>query len=156
MPGVLASGHFAAGACNGNFGFNAAGFEGNANAQAALVLLGFTEKITLPQLPALNLDHAYAITPSKPTTQSREAFVDFQGDVTAKDVKQAQDEGYSNPEHLKRYTTLGMGTDQGKTSNANALEMIGGPTLTTFRPPFTPFLIGQIAGRSVGAEMRAH
>jgi methylglutamate dehydrogenase subunit C len=154
VPGLLASGHFAAGACNGAFGINAAIREGEAKAQAALVLLGIKSMPAQTTLPALKPDQIYAITPSKPTTQSREAFVDFQGDVTAKDVKQAQDEGYSNPEHLKRYTTLGMGTDQGKTSNANALAMVEGPAMTTFRPPYTPFLIGQIAGRSVGPHFR--
>ena len=54
------------------------------------------------------------------------AFVDFQNDVTAKDVHLAHREGYESVEHLKRYTTLGMGTDQGKTSNINALAIMAG------------------------------
>ena len=54
------------------------------------------------------------------------AFVDFQNDVTLKDVKLAHREGYESVEHLKRYTTLGMGTDQGKTSNINALAIMAG------------------------------
>ena len=153
VPGGLAKGHFAAGACDGIFGTRAAVLDGEAKARSALALLGITSK-PLPMLPDLAPDPSYFITASLSETQSREAFVDFQGDVTAKDVRQAVDEGYSNPEHLKRYTTLGMGTDQGKTSNANALAMIHGPSLTTFRPPFTPFLIGQIAGRSVGGHFR--
>ena len=82
------------------------------------------------------------------------AFVDFQSDVTAKDVKIAHQEGYQSVEHLKRYTTLGMGTDQGKTSNINALALMaeqrGIPIpeagTTTFRPPYAPLTIGRHRG----------
>ncbi len=90
------------------------------------------------------------------------AFVDFQSDVTDKDIKNAKDEGYLSVEHLKRYTTLGMGTDQGKTSNINALALMAehrGISIpeagtTTFRPPYAPLAMGAIAGRSVGAHFR--
>ncbi|MEQ9811737.1 MAG: sarcosine oxidase subunit alpha family protein [Azospirillaceae bacterium] len=85
-------------------------------------------------------------------------FLDQQNDVTAKDVIQAQAEGYRSPEHTKRYTTLGMATDQGKTSNINALKVIaeargetfGVMATTTFRPPYTPLTLGALAGRNVG------
>ena len=154
VPGALAKGHFACGACAGIFGLRSAVVDGDAKAQAALRSLDVKAQSISEALPELPEGHAYFITPSISATKSRDAFVDFQGDVTAKDICQARDEGYSNPEHLKRYTTLGMGTDQGKTSNANALDLIGSQTLTTFRPPFTPFLIGQIAGRGVGAHFR--
>lgn len=82
-------------------------------------------------------------------------FVDLQGDVTTKDVRQAYDESYVSVEHLKRYTTLGMGTDQGKTSNINGLTRLAGlreepvPQVgaTTFRPPYTPVTLATVAGR---------
>ncbi|WP_119300636.1 sarcosine oxidase subunit alpha family protein [Dongia deserti] len=82
------------------------------------------------------------------------AFVDIQNDVTFGDVRQACHEGYDAPELLKRYTTLGMATDQGRTSAVNALAVIaklrGGPLdaigTTTFRPPFAPVSIGALAG----------
>jgi heterotetrameric sarcosine oxidase alpha subunit len=82
------------------------------------------------------------------------AFVDFQNDVTLDDVRQACAEGYDAPELLKRYTTLGMATDQGRTSAVNALAVIaearGRPLpeigTTTFRPPFAPVSIGVLAG----------
>jgi len=85
-------------------------------------------------------------------------FVDLQNDVTAKDIVQAQKEGYSATEHLKRYTTLGMGTDQGKTANVNgavllaaqretSVEAVG---LTTYRPPYTPVTVGALVGRDIG------
>ncbi|WP_287207863.1 2Fe-2S iron-sulfur cluster-binding protein, partial [Mesorhizobium sp.] len=85
-------------------------------------------------------------------------FVDMQMDVTASDIALAHREGYESVEHLKRYTTLGMGTDQGKTSNFHALAAMAGlrgkavPEVgtTTFRPPYTPVAIGALAGRSIG------
>jgi sarcosine oxidase subunit alpha len=88
-------------------------------------------------------------------------FVDFQNDVTAADVALAAREGYVSVEHLKRYTTLGMGTDQGKTSNVTALALLAHdlgaeiPSLgtTTFRPPYTPVGFGALAGREQGEQL---
>jgi len=84
----------------------------------------------------------------------RSAFVDFQNDVTAKDLATATDEGFVSIEHVKRYTTTGMATDQGKTSNLNTLATVAALTgqtietvgLTTFRPPYTPVTFGALAG----------
>ncbi|MGO1078735.1 sarcosine oxidase subunit alpha family protein [Inquilinus sp. CA228] len=86
------------------------------------------------------------------------AFVDFQNDVTAADIRLAAREGYTSPEHMKRYTTQGMATDQGKTSNGPAMDILadarrlrrGDVAAPTFRPPYTPVAFGAIAGRSVG------
>ena len=91
------------------------------------------------------------------------AFVDFQNDVTPEDVALASREGYRSVELLKRYTTLGMATDQGKTSNVNGLAILASLTdraipdvgTTTFRPPYIPVAIGAIAGRHRGKEFRA-
>ena len=82
------------------------------------------------------------------------AFVDFQNDVTAKDLNLSVREGFESIEHVKRYTTTGMATDQGKTSNMNALGLIAGaldrpvPAVgtTTFRPPYTPVTFGALVG----------
>jgi sarcosine oxidase, subunit alpha len=81
-------------------------------------------------------------------------FIDYQNDVTAADLELAQREGYESVEHTKRYTTFGMATDQGKTSNLNGLGVLSEATgksipeigVTTFRPPYTPFSFGSIAG----------
>jgi sarcosine oxidase subunit alpha len=85
-------------------------------------------------------------------------FVDFQNDVTAADIGLAAREGYRSVEHLKRYTTTGMGTDQGQTANVNALAIQGKQLgveisslgTTTFRPPYTPVTFGVLAGRDLG------
>ncbi|MEM9061158.1 MAG: sarcosine oxidase subunit alpha family protein [Pseudomonadota bacterium] len=90
-------------------------------------------------------------------------FVDFQNDVTAADVRLAAREGYESVEHTKRYTTLGMATDQGKTSNINGLALLAealGKEIpevgtTTFRPPYTPISMGAITGSAKGALFKA-
>ncbi len=86
------------------------------------------------------------------------SFIDFQNDSTSKDIKLAMREGFKSIEHVKRYTTTGMATDQGKLSNMHALGIIsetagvkmGTLGTTTFRPPFTPLTFGTIVGRNVG------
>lgn len=85
-------------------------------------------------------------------------FVDFQNDVTERDIRLAAREGFRSVEHAKRYTTNGMATDQGKTSNVNALGIlaasfdapVGQVGTTTFRPPYTPVSFGALAGRDLG------
>lgn len=89
-------------------------------------------------------------------------FVDFQDDVTADDVALAHREGYVSVEHLKRYTTLGMGTDQGKTSNVAGLAIMAelkGQDITAvgttrFRPPYSAVAMGVMAGRAVGRHFQ--
>ena len=92
----------------------------------------------------------------------KRAWLDLQNDVTVKDIKQSHQEGFRSVEHLKRYTTLGMATDQGKTANIPALAIMAectGKTIpetgtTIFRPPYTPVSMGALAGRSRGREFR--
>jgi sarcosine oxidase subunit alpha len=90
------------------------------------------------------------------------AFVDLQNDVTADDIALAHREGYRSVEHLKRYTTLGMATDQGKTASVPGIAImaeltgrgIEGTGTTTFRPPWTPVAIGALAGPHRGRDFR--
>ena len=93
-----------------------------------------------------------------PDEKLAKAFVDFQNDVSARDIRLATQEGMRSIEHIKRYTTSGMATDQGKTSNMNALAIaaqtlgreIAEVGLTTFRLPYTPVTFGIFAGPSKG------
>ncbi|HWL72167.1 MAG TPA: 2Fe-2S iron-sulfur cluster-binding protein [Geminicoccus sp.] len=86
-------------------------------------------------------------------------WVDYQHDVTAKDIELAVQENFVSVEHLKRYTTLGMATDQGKTSNLNGLGLLAQRLdrpvaevgTTTFRPPYTPFSLAGVAGSRQGS-----
>jgi sarcosine oxidase subunit alpha len=88
--------------------------------------------------------------------------VDFQNDVTDTDVALAEREGFRSMEHLKRYTTLGMATDQGKTSNVTAIALMAQQTsrsiadmgVTTFRPPYTPVAMGALAGHHRAQDFR--
>lgn len=90
------------------------------------------------------------------------AFLDLQNDVTTSDLQVARREGFSSVEHLKRYTTLGMATDQGKTANITALAMLAENTgkgipevgTTRYRPPYTPVSIGALAGHHRGRDFR--
>lgn len=90
------------------------------------------------------------------------AWLDLQNDVTVKDIKLAHQEGFRSVEHMKRYTTLGMATDQGKTSNINALAVMADCTgqsiqetgTTIFRPPYTPVALGALGGRARGQAFR--
>ena len=85
---------------------------------------------------------------------NKRSWVDLQNDVTVKDITLAHQEGFSSVEHVKRYTTLGMATDQGKTSNVIGLAVLADATnktipetgTTIFRPPYTPISIGAFAG----------
>lgn len=111
---------------------------------------------TLPEADESDLDPRPASTLE--VRAKGKSFVDFQHDVTADDVRLAHREGFVSVEHLKRYTTLGMATDQGKTSNVPGLAImaralgkaIADVGTTRFRPPFTPVSIGALAAERYG------
>jgi methylglutamate dehydrogenase subunit C len=117
---------------------------------------GANAPMPLPEVVSMALDVAPASVLEIPG--KGKAFVDFQHDVTAEDIRLAHREGFISVEHLKRYTTLGMATDQGKTSNisglaimANALgKQIAEVGTTRFRPPFTPVSVGALAAERYG------
>lgn len=168
VPGGYAPGHFGAGALTACFSLRSAAQQGWEAGAAAAAFSGFDRAVPDPRLPPQSgsaWDSAnQRIEPMwrLPGTKAGKAFVDFQNDVTVRDLLSAYQEGYGSAEHLKRYTTLGMGTDQGKTSNVNALgivaSLLGGDVAdagtTTFRPPFTPVRVGALAGRHVGLHFR--
>ncbi len=163
VPGGHAATHCSAGAANGSLSGWDAVTEGHEAGLRAARIAGHepgTRTAVLPDSPARTYAFETARIPELP--RRGKAFVDFQGDVTLKDVHGAHQEGYVSVEHLKRYTTLGMGTDQGKTSNVNAVGVMASlrhlsvpeAGTTTFRPPYTPITVGALAGRSVGHHFR--
>ena len=163
VPGGYAVGQFGAGALTGSLSLAAAVAEGAEAGRSAAAHSGYDFDLFDMPAPALQAQ-GYCIDPvwQLPQSQHRKAFVDFQNDVTVADLGVAHQEGYRSVEHLKRYTTLGMGTEQGKTSNVNAIGImasLGGVDIpsaatTTFRPPFTPVAIGALAGRNIGQHFR--
>ncbi len=145
----------AVGAANGDFTTRAALAGGMAAAKAALRALGL--KQVRPKLPAAD-DTPPAITPFWHVAGAKRAWLDFQNDVTVKDVALAHRENFRSVEHMKRYTTLGMATDQGKTANVGALAVMAELTgqsipetgTTIFRPPYTPVQIGALGAGGRG------
>ncbi len=161
VPGDdLPVGMSVAGAANGTLALGAALKDGRDRANEIVKDLGF--KASRKAAPKAE-DEAYKGAPFWHVGESRKrAWVDLQNDVTVKDIKQSHAEGFRSVEHLKRYTTLGMATDQGKTSNIPALAIMAectGKTIpqtgtTIFRPPYTPIPMGALAGRARGKNFR--
>ncbi|MEM9584548.1 MAG: sarcosine oxidase subunit alpha family protein [Pseudomonadota bacterium] len=152
--GTLPPGMSVAGAANGDFSTHGALTSGAVAAKKALGLKGKAAKT--PQAE----DTPVSQTPFWYVEGCSRAWLDQQNDVTVKDVKLSHQEGFRSVEHLKRYTTLGMATDQGKTSNMGGLAImaeLAGKAIpevgtTIFRPPYTPTAIGTLAGRMKGME----
>lgn len=145
----------AAGACNGAFSTAACLAEGAAAAKRVAEALG--AKVGDVALP-LAEDASYRISPLWAVTGKGRAWLDFQNDVCVKDIKQAAVENFRSVEHMKRYTTQGMATDQGKNSNVGALAVLADSTgrgipetgTTTFRPPYSPVAIAALGGAAQG------
>jgi len=160
VPDALPPGMSVAGAASGQFGLGACLAAGEAAGAEAAQACGFTPK------SRSSVDASTECDAASPIWQVAEghgkAFVDLQNDVTVSDVKLAAREGFRSPEHLKRYTTLGMATDQGKTANSNGAAVLarvtgrylGAVGTTTFRPPFTPIAISSFAGHHRGPDFR--
>lgn len=166
VPGGFDRQHVGAGAMVGCQDLAAALHSGWQAAQQVAQGGGRTVEASCPVAPPQVADATMAFAAAPPILlpgRKGKAFVDFQNDVTVDDIDLAHREGYRSVEHLKRYTTLGMGTDQGKTSNLNALAIMAALRersldavgTTTFRPPYTPVTIGALAGRSVRGHLAA-
>jgi sarcosine oxidase subunit alpha len=155
VPDGAAPGVVSVGACAGLFK------PGDVHAHAVAVGEAIARGRPAPAAPSGGGEAAEVFAPL--TNVRGKQFIDLQNDVSAQDVALAARENYRSVEHLKRYTTTGMGTDQGKTSNINALLLMGAHTgrappevgTTRFRPPFAPVTLGLIAGRRAGSLYRA-
>jgi heterotetrameric sarcosine oxidase alpha subunit len=154
-PGAI-PGLVTAGACNGTMSTHGCLAEGARVAAEVLGDLGMkAPDVALPQAE----DAPYRITPLWTVPGKGRAWLDFQNDVTVKDVKQAAVENFRSVEHMKRYTTQGMATDQGKNSNVAALAVLADATgrgipetgTTTFRPPYVPVSIAAMGAGAQGA-----
>ncbi len=152
VPDGAPAGMVAAGSANGAFSLAGCLSEGHAAGAAAAADIGFGS--SAGDAPSSDDATEYALRPLWHVTGKKKAFVDFQNDVTASDVALAALEGFQSVEHLKRYTTLGMATDQGKTSNVQGLAIMAELTgrsipetgTTIYRPPYVPVAIGALAG----------
>jgi sarcosine oxidase subunit alpha len=156
LPGDMA----VAGAANGEFTLAEALAAGQRAGIDAALALGF--RVALGALPATGPESAAREALWQVHRARGKAFVDLQNDVTTSDIDLARQEGFTSVEHLKRYTTLGMATDQGKTSGVSGIALLAASTgrsiattgTTTFRPPYTPVALGALAGPHRGREFR--
>jgi sarcosine oxidase subunit alpha len=151
-----------AGAVNGEFSLAAALADGaKAGAWAAEECALSAAKVSLPQVLARPEEATLAlfqVPHDKPTARAPKQFVDLQNDVTAAGIEIATREGFESVEHVKRYTALGFGTDQGKLGNINGLAIaarsmgisVAQMGTTMFRPNYTPVTFGAVAGRHCG------
>ena len=161
LPGDTAQQQQSAGACAGQFTLPEVLAHGVAAGSTVAGSVGL--ETSQPPLPEISNWVSYAgghlgmSDIARPAKVSK-AFVDLQNDVTAADIELAIREGFRSIEHIKRYTTTGMATDQGKTSNLHALAIAASATgrsipevgLTSFRQPYTPVTFGTLAGGGRG------
>lgn len=158
LPDQVVQASASAGAAAGQFTLSGALAGGSAAGARAAQRAGFTAQ----PLPCPKADDTpYTIAPfwaAPDTKPGAKAFVDLQNDVTTDDIALAMREGYDSVEHVKRYTTGGMGIDQGKTGNVNIIGLMAEAKglkidevgTTTFRSPYTPVSFGAIAGQREG------
>ncbi|HSK39217.1 MAG TPA: sarcosine oxidase subunit alpha family protein [Arenibaculum sp.] len=155
LPGEARERFVAVGALNGTFSGETAAADG-ASGGAAAAGAAPRRAVSAPdpgaRMPTVLFE----------TGKDGKAFVDFQNDVTADDIRLANREGFQSPEHVKRYTTLGMATDQGRNSGLNGLAILAAerdlpiPVIgaTRFRPPANPVRLGALVGRDRGAHLQ--
>ena len=158
VPGASAERERSAGACRGVYDLAEVLADGAACGAALGKAPGGAQRRFVVQVSARNSQAYLGALPHLQTPGGSKAFVDWQHDVTTRDLDLATREGFQSIEHVKRYTTTGMATDQGKTSNLNAMAIVAKNLdrtvvqvgLTTFRMPYTPVTFGAMAGISRG------
>jgi len=163
VPGASVQAERSVGACNGRFALGECVADGLA-AGAEVARLAGLRNVAVPAVRAVTelaeepLAPVWVVPSPAPAGRGPHQFVDLQNDVTASDIALAAREGYRSIEHVKRYTAMGFGTDQGKLGNVNGMAIlahalghdIASTGTTTFRPNYTPVTFGAIAGRDVG------
>ena len=164
VPGPSVQAERSAGSCNGAFSLGECLSQGFAAGAEAAHAAGCGDGQSVSEAPYTDdiaerpIQSMWEISTPSSDKRGPKRFVDLQTDVTTDDILIAAREGYEAIEHLKRYTTAGMGTDQGKLGNINVIGIlaqtigtdIGSVGTTTFRPPYTPITYGAIAGRDLG------
>ncbi|MEP1585312.1 MAG: sarcosine oxidase subunit alpha family protein [Tateyamaria sp.] len=151
-----------AGSANGHFGLTEILGDAHAKGHAAARTTGFAPaKVSAPNADSVTeapMAPVWLMPQGAGIALRSKAWLDYQNDVKVSDVQLAAQEGFESVEHAKRYTTLGMATDQGKLSNINGLAILSDALdqpipqtgTTTFRPPYTPISMGAIAGEARG------
>ena len=162
VPSQARQAHLSAGACNGRRSLGECLADGLRAGREAVSKLGMeptaVEAPAAATVPENPIEALWRVPAAKDADRCPKQFIDFQNDTSVADIRLAVREGYRNVEHVKRYTALGFGTDQGKLGNINGLAVLAdilGKAIpevgtTTFRPAYTPVSFGVGAGESVG------
>ncbi len=162
VPGDSVQAERSAGGANGVFTLRECLEQGEAAGREAARECGFeVQAVALPEADAVTpapLQPVWLVPSRKKPSRAPKQFVDFQNDTTAGDISLALREGFRSIEHVKRYTLMGFGTDQGKMGNINGMGIVAqlanqdikSTGTTTFRPAYTAVTFGAIAGRDVG------
>lgn len=162
VPGKAMQAETSVGACAGDFTLARGirfGLEAGAEAaRAAGHIVARTQPVKVAEIAEAPIMPLWLVGGRELATRGPKQFVDFQNDVSAADIYLAAREGFESVEHVKRYTAMGFGTDQGKLGNINGMAILAqalGKTIpetgtTTFRPNYTPVTFGTFAGRELG------
>ncbi len=162
VPGESTQAHRSAGSCNGEWSLQGCLQQGRDAGAAAAKRCDFEPaELAVPDLDngeSFGIEALWRVPAEASPDSCPKQFVDFQNDTSVADIRLAVREGYRNVEHVKRYTALGFGTDQGKLGNINGMailaecleQTIPATGTTTFRPAYTPVTFGTLAGSNVG------
>ena len=163
-PGATQQAQVSAGAASGRLDLTGCLAEGVEAGNRVAKACGFKASMKAPQAEQV-VDEAILPlwNPPSPYTRGRgpKAFIDMQNDVGVADIELAVREGFQSVEHVKRYTAMGFGTDQGKLGNINGMgilaetmgQSIAATGTTTFRPNYTPISFGSFAGQNLGDKL---
>ncbi|MCP4984228.1 MAG: sarcosine oxidase subunit alpha family protein, partial [Gammaproteobacteria bacterium] len=164
LPGTPTQAQVSVGAANGTLDLSntlqQAAIAGNAAAKAC----GFDAAMLAPETEVVKSEPVlplWQVPSSYPSGKGPKAFIDMQNDVGVSDIQLAAREGFHSVEHVKRYTAMGFGTDQGKLGNINGMAILAetlGQSIaetgtTTYRPNYTPVTFGAIAGQNLGDQL---
>ncbi len=164
QPGTTTQSQFSAGAANGILDLAGCLEEGTEAGNNAAAACGFDGTMKVPSADTVDSEAIVPLwTAPSPYTRGRgpKAFVDMQNDVGVADIQLAVREGFQSVEHVKRYTAMGFGTDQGKLGNINGMailaetmgQSIAATGTTTYRPNYTPISFGAFAGPNLGDRL---
>ena len=164
IPGEPVQQQASVGSANGTLELKLSLIEAANAGNAAAKACGFDSNMKAPQSDAVNSDPImplWLVPSDKEKGREPKAFIDLQNDVGSADIELAAREGFHSVEHVKRYTAMGFGTDQGKTANINGMgilaktlnQTIAETGTTTYRPNYTPVTFGSMAGQNLGSRL---
>ncbi|MDH5355942.1 MAG: sarcosine oxidase subunit alpha, partial [Gammaproteobacteria bacterium] len=164
LPGTPTQAQVSVGAANGTLDLKSALQQATIAGNNAAKACGFEADMAVPAADAVNSEAIlplWRVPSSHPRGRGPKAFIDMQNDVGVADIELAAREGFHSVEHVKRYTAMGFGTDQGKLGNINGMAILAetlGQSIaetgtTTYRPNYTPVTFGAIAGQNLGDRL---